>query len=259
MPFDLFSDIFTFRDNTLRHLDPRVKLFVALFAILAVVSSQGVLFPALVFGLALTGMVLVRLPLRFVVVRLLAPIGAVAVLFVLQSLLYGSTPLFAVQAFGWHVVIMQEGVLRGMILALRVLGSISVVILLSSVTPSHQIFRTLAWFGVPQGWLEVAMMMYRYIFVLLESAADAMAAQWVRLGYSGFKRSLKSLGVLSGAVIVRSLEQAQRTHEAMVARGYQGRIRFGPMPAVSPKDGWVLGLSLGALLGLYFVAEGGFL
>jgi len=71
----------------------------------------------------------------------------------------------------------------------------------------------------------------------------------------GLERSLKSLGVLSGVVIVNSLEQAQRTHEAMLARGYKGHTPFGPMPALSPKDGWILGLSLGALIGLYLVTE----
>jgi cobalt/nickel transport system permease protein len=83
-----------------------------------------------------------------------------------------------------------------------------------------------------------------------------MAAQRVRLGYCGLKRSLNSLGVLSGVVIVKSLEQAQRTHEAMLARGYKGHTPFGPMPALSPKDGWTLGLSLGVLIGLYLATEG---
>jgi len=255
LKFELFSDIFTFRDNALRRLDPRVKVIVALVAIFAVVSSQGVLFPALVFSLASMGMLLVGLPAAFMLGRFLAPLGSILILFLLHAVLYGWTPLFSLQLFGQRVVIMQEGVLRGMHLACRVLGGFGVMVLLSSVTPSHQIFHALAYFGVPKGWLEVAMMMYRYIFVMLESAADAMAAQRVRLGYSGLERSLKSLGVLSGVVIVNSLEQAQRTHEAMLARGYKGHTPFGPMPALSPKDGWILGLSLGALIGLYLVTE----
>ena len=256
MTFELFSDIFTFRDNALRRLDPRVKVVVALVAIFAVASSQGVLFPALVFSLASMGMLLVGLPVTFMLGRFLAPLGTVLILFLLHAVLYGWTPLFSLQLFGQRVVIMQEGVLRGMYLACRVLGGFGVMVLLSSVTPSHQIFHALAYFKAPKGWLEVAMMMYRYIFVILESAADAMAAQRVRLGYCGLKRSLKSLGVLSGVVIVKSLEQAQRTHEAMLARGYKGHTPFGPMPALSPKDGWILGLSLGVLIGIYLATEG---
>ena len=106
----------------------------------------------------------------------------------------------------------------------RVLGSVSVVLLLSSVTPAHRIFHSLRWLGVPRGWVEIATLMYRYIFTLLDQTADVLAAQRVRLGYSGLKRSLVSLGVLTGAVIVQSLEQATRTYEAMSLRGYQGQI-----------------------------------
>lgn len=259
MQFELFTDIFTFRDNPLRRIDPRVKFLVALSAILAVVTSRGPLFPALILALSLAGMAFVELPVRFILFRLLAPLGTVFVLVILKSLFDGATPLLGVQLLGWHVVFMKEGFLSGMVLGLRVLGSVSVIILLSSVMASHQIFRTLAWLRVPQGWLEVAMMMYRYTFVLMESVAGVMAAQWVRLGYWGLGRSLKSLGVLSGAVFVQSLKQAQKTHEAMMARGYQGRMPFGPMPKFLPKDGWALGLALGVLFALYLVAERGVL
>ncbi len=88
----------------------------------------------------------------------------------------------------------------------------------------------------------------------MESVSGVMATQWVRLGYRGLRRSLKSLGTLSGAVFVQS---AQKTHEAMMARGYQGRMLFGPMPKLLPKDGWALGLALGVLFALYLVAQRG--
>ena len=57
-----------------------------------------------------------------------------------------------------------------------------------------------------------------------------MSAQKVRLGYSGLRRSLRSMGSLAGIVMLRSLDQAEKTHEAMVARGYRG---FLPLPALA--------------------------
>jgi hypothetical protein len=115
----------------------RVKVIVALVAIFAVVSSQGVLFPALVFSLASMGMLLVELPAAFMLERFLAPLGSILILFLLHAVLYGWTPLFSLQLFGQHVVIMQEGVLRGMHLACSVLGGFGVMVLLRSVTPSR--------------------------------------------------------------------------------------------------------------------------
>jgi cobalt/nickel transport system permease protein len=141
----------------------------------------------------------------------------------------------------------------------RVLGSVSVVLLLSSVTPAHRIFHSLRWLGVPRGWVEIAALMYRYTFTLLDQTADVLAAQRVRLGYSGLKRSLASLGVLAGAVIVQSMEQATRTYEAMSLRGYQGHMPFGPLPALSRKDLWTLGLVGAGVIGIQVVLEWGLL
>ena len=45
--FDLFSDIFTYRENRLTAVDPRAKLVVALAAILLVLASGRPALPLL--------------------------------------------------------------------------------------------------------------------------------------------------------------------------------------------------------------------
>ena len=211
----------------------------------------------MVFCLAVVGMISIRLPVKLILARLSAPFGIVAVLVVLQSLLVGTTPLFTISVFGWHISAMREGAWQGILIASRVLGGVSTMILMSSVTPAHEIFHTLRWLGVPKGWVEVAILMYRYTFILLDRAADGMVAQRVRLGYSGLKRSLSSLGTLAGSVIVLSIDQAERTHEAMSVRGYKGHMPFGSLPAMSRKDSWIMGLVLGILLCCYLLIEWG--
>ena len=73
---------------------------------------------------------------------------------------------------------------RGVLLGSRVLGAVSVMLLLSSVTPAYKIFGALRWFHVPEGWVEIALLVYRYTFLLSDQTADIAAAQRVRLGYS---------------------------------------------------------------------------
>ena len=255
--FELFSDIFTYRDNALTRINPRVKVVLAFLTIVGVISCSRIAFPAMVFCLALFGMIFIRLPFRLILARLAAPLGIVVVLVVLQSILVGSTPLFTISVLGWKLSAMREGAWRGILIASRVLGGVSVMILMSSVTPAHQIFHTLRWLGVPEGWVEVAILMYRYTFILLDRAADGMVAQRVRLGYSGLRRSLSSLGTLAGSVIVLSIDQAARTHEAMTVRGYKGHMPFGSLPVMSRKDSCILGLVLGILLLSYLLIEWG--
>jgi cobalt/nickel transport system permease protein len=253
--FDLFSDIFAYRDNVLTRLDPRVKLVVAGIAILTIIVSSHVFLPLTVFAVSLTTVLALRLPLRLVMMRLAAPMGIVCVLVILQSLLIGSTPIFSFSVMGWSINFMREGAWRGILMGSRVLGAVSVVLLLSSVTQAHQIFQALRWLGVPKGWVEVAMLMYRYIFALLDQACDVMAAQRLRLGYAGLRRSVTSLGNLAGAVLVQSMDQATRTYDAMKLRGYKGYMPFGPLRSLSTREIWIMGILTGIMLCTYLLIE----
>ncbi len=249
--FSLFSDFFACRDNRLSRVDTRVKLVVATTAILCVILSTSPLLPVAVFFLAVATTLALRIPARLVALRLAAPLGIVAVLALLQSFTSGTTPLWSVPLGSWQLTATREGVHAAALTASRVCGAVSVVLLLSLVTPAHRIFRALRWFRVPQGWVEIAMLMYRYTFTLLDLTADLTAAQQLRMGYASAGRALTSMGAVCGTVIIRSVDQAVRTHEAMVLRGYRQEIPFGPMPPLAARDCYVMGLAVAALLLLF--------
>ena len=234
--FELFSDFFACRDNALTRMDPRVKMIIALTLIVSVVSSKQAFFPILAFVSCTAGMLWLRMPLKLVLLRLVMPMGIVLVLVVLQAFLTGATPVASFSLVGWKLVATEEGLMRGVLLGSRVLGAVSAMLLLSSVTPAYKIFSALRWFRVPEGWVEIALLVYRYIFVLLDQTADIASAQRVRLGYSTLGRSLSSAGVLAGTVVARSMDQAMRTYEAMTLRGYQGRLPMGPLAELKARD-----------------------
>ena len=253
--FDVFSDIFACRDNALARIDPRAKLIVAFGMLIAVLASGKVFLPLAMFLGCVSAMFAVGVPARLVALRLAGPAWIVAVLVLLQAFLTSGTPILSFSFFGWHISASDEGIAHGMLLGARVVGCVSVVLLLSSVTPAYKIFHALRWFRVPEGWIEIALLVYRYTFTLLDQTADVVAAQTVRLGYSTVKRSLSSLGVLAGTVLTRSLDQAVRTHEAMTLRGYDGKIPFGPLQGMSASDRLKVGLALPAVALLYFCLE----
>ena len=238
--FDLFSDIFTYRDNALTRIDPRVKLVIALAALIGVVTAERIVLPLFVFGICLATVAILRIPARLVVARLAAPLSIVAVLVVIQTFVTGTTPLFTIALGEWQFTAKAEGLRQGAFLGSRVLGAVSVVFLLSIVTPAHRIFQALRWFRISRNWLEIAILMYRYIFVLMDRVSDLAAAQRLRLGYTARGRAMRSFTALAGATIIHSLEQSQRTHDAMRLRGYRGTMPFGPLPAMGRRDKLIL-------------------
>ena len=253
---EIFSDLFARQDNLLTRADPRTKLIIALGTLCAVIFSKTPWLPLSVMALCVAVTVGIGVPRLLVALRLAAPLGIASVLLLLQSVMTGTTPSWTLAVPGMKLTFMYEGFMNGLLLASRVLGGVSVMLLLSSVTPAHGIFRAMRALGATQGWVEIAMLMYRYTFVLLDITAEVTAAQKVRLGYSGLRRGLSSAGLLGGTVILRSMDQAVSTNEAMRVRGYSGKIPFGPMPPLARRDGWILA-SFGVVMGgIFFFVEG---
>lgn len=257
MMFDLFSDIFTYRDNALTRIDPRVKLLIAVWALLAVVASAQPFLPLAVFAVCLGATASLRVPAKLVALRLLAPLSTVAVLIVIQTFVTGTTPVASLSLGGWTLTAKAEGLRQGLHLGARVLGALSVVLLLGIATPAHRIFQALLSFRISRDWVEIAILMYRYIFVLMDRAGDLAAAQRLRLGYRAPGRALSSLAALAGATVVHSFEQAGRTHSAMRLRGYRGTMPFGPLPALASGELRLIALFTVAIAAAYGLCEWG--
>jgi cobalt/nickel transport system permease protein len=237
--YEVFSDSFACRTNRLTVIDPRTKLVVAVSLILAVIVSDRPLIPLCVGTCCVAIMLVIRIPLTIVLLRLVAPMGIVAVLIVLKIFLTDATPFMEFNLFGRRIIGSQEGLYEGLLVGSRVLGSVSVVLLLSFVSPANKIFHALRWFRVPETWVEVALLVYRYVFILIDQTADVILAQKMRLGYSNVTRSLNSAAMLAGTVMGRSMEQAMRTFEAMTLRGYTGKHKFAPLPDL-PRIEWAV-------------------
>jgi len=242
-------------DGLLARLDVRVKLAVALAAILAVVMSTRAWLPLAVAALCIVVWITGRAPLRAVLVRLAAPLSLAAVACLLRALLTGTTPLASFSVGPWRLVATREGLADGAMIGARVLASVSVVILLGWATPAHKMFGALRWAGLPRTWVEITLLMYRHLFTLFEQAASVLSAQKVRLGYGGFRRSINSAAALAGIVVLRSLDQAEKSHEAMLARGYRGSLQIPPLPPMSRRDCLVTAVCLFVIIAAYLAAE----
>ncbi len=253
--FDVFSDIFARESNLFSRLDPRVKIAVAGAGIVCCLCSRSVTMPLTLFTLCVLSLPALGVPFRWVVLRILPPVGIALVIVVLQALVNGSTPMFSLVVGPWTLSVKQEGLRQGIGLGSRVLGSVGTIIFLGAVTPAYKIFYSLRWFRIPEGWIEIALLVYRYTFDIMEGAAEIAAAQRVRLGYSSAGRALRSSGILVGTVLIRSMDQAVRTHEAMCLRGYTGTMPFPPLTPFTRRDFRIMACAMLGLLTYFLFAQ----
>ncbi|MDP3732785.1 MAG: cobalt ECF transporter T component CbiQ, partial [Candidatus Omnitrophota bacterium] len=185
---EIFSDHFAQKINYLTEVDARVKMLFVAAAIIIAVSSQHPYVPLIVFFLCLIFLLGIKIPARIILLRLAGPLGIVGTILFTQIFFYG----------------MAEGLVRGFLIMAKVLGAVSLIIFLSMTTPINKLLNAARWFKIPNVWVEITMLSYRYSFVLLEDAITIRNAQKVRLGYGSLARSLRSFGELMGSTVIRT-------------------------------------------------------
>ena len=69
-------------------------------------------------------------------------------------------------------------------------------------------------------------LIYRFIFVLLDTHGRMREAAGARLGWRDFRTSCRSFGGTAAGLLVVSLRKSRTYYDAMAARGYDGALCF---------------------------------
>lgn len=205
-------------------VDARVKLLVALALLLMVVSSSGFIFPLLTAGICLALCFTLKVRIRLLLTRFAEPLFIAAVVLLLKALGTGDTPLWSAHLPFADITLYREGLGEGFRLASRIVGGVAVVAAVGFATTFTELLAALAWFKIPREITEVALFAWRYLFVLADDAQVIHSAQRNRLGYVGVRRSLRSFGTLSGALVIKAFDASQTMTTAMIQRGYDGNL-----------------------------------
>lgn len=116
-------------------------------------------------------------------------------------------------------------------LVARSMAGVTCLLFLALTTPATDLIAGLRRLGVPAEITEVALLMYRFLFLLGDTAMAMDAAQAARLGHVGARRRLRSLGVLIANLLPRALDRARRLEVGLAARGWDGEMRVLSNPA----------------------------
>ena len=128
--------------------------------------------------------------------------------------------LLSFKLIGYPLSIKADGLELALLVLSRSISGICCLYFLALTTPMIELFAVFKASRLPESLIELTMLIYRYIFVFLEIALSIMYAQTIRLGYSNFKRSIKSIGMLTSTLFIRSLEQGDKLFLAMNSRCY---------------------------------------
>ncbi|WP_346907877.1 cobalt ECF transporter T component CbiQ [Faecalicatena orotica] len=105
------------------------------------------------------------------------------------------------------------------------MASVSCLYFLSLNTTMTDILDVLAKMHCPEMMIELMMLIYRFIFVLMETASAIMVSQKSRLGNKNLKTSVKSFGHMGAGLFIRALRRSNFLYDAMESRCYNGKIK----------------------------------
>ncbi len=227
------------RDNIIHNISPHIKLFSLIYmaVIISIVNSimAQLIITAAIFLLYLTARLKIAEIYRKIF--LLAFIFGFLVVFpaslnvitpgeIIFNLASFSRPVhFLIYSIPQEIGFTVQGLEVVALVFLRVLNSVSFALLIVFTTSFPKFIKSFRILGVPDTFLMIISLAYKYIFILARTIEESYFAFKSRLSGNIESSSIRRL--VSGRIFFtfrRSMIIYENTYHAMVSRGYRGQV-----------------------------------
>jgi cobalt/nickel transport system permease protein len=241
----VFADEYALKKGFLQGLDPRIKTLTFLLFIIQILFTKNIAviigFYAVCLGLAYFSEVRLGFFLKrtWVFIPLFSLFIAIPAMF---SVFTPGETLAAFNLAGLKFIITREGLSGAAFFVARVMASVSFTVLLSITTRHFELLKVLRIFKVPQVFVMVIGMCYRYIYLFVEMIENTYTAIKSRVGLNvGCKKGQKVVAWNIASLWARSYQLNGMVYNAMLARGYTGEpVVFDDFKARTKDWGWLI-------------------
>jgi cobalt/nickel transport system permease protein len=241
----------------LQSLDPRVKTATFLLLCLAVLMARNIYSLLFLYAFCLLLVCISKINLGFFLIRTWIFIPLFSLFIAIPALFSFISPGEALCGFkflGLDLVITRPGLSGALLFVARVITSVSLIILLGLTTRHFALLKVLRIFKVPQVFVMVLGMSYRYIYLFVEIVQDTYQGIRSRVGEAVHYRKGQSIVAWNIATLwQRSFKLNEDVYSAMLSRGYTGEPVLADEFKTSFKDwAWVCLVAVIFGLALYF-------
>ena len=213
------TDTLAAQDTPVHRLDPRAKLAATVLYLGVVVSFDRFTVSALI-------------PLVFFPVYLCAS-GRIPPGYIFRKMVWVSPFALAAAAVNPFLdtqplttfcgMNISAGQVSFLSVILRFALTVGATLALLAVTGFYRLVWAAERLGLPKVLAVQLMFFFRYLFVLAAEAIRMMRARSLRT-FSNRGMGLRSYGPLTGRLLLRTLDRAERIYTAMTARGFAGTV-----------------------------------
>lgn len=215
--------------SKLHDVSPALKCFAAVFSLAVCLGVNHWIFSVMIWlcmsfmtvyrgGLSARRYAkLLRIPLTFLII---------GVLTIIINITSQPSDLVSVPVFSKYLSISRQGVYEGVSIVLKAFASVSCLYFLSLSTPIFEIVGVLNRLRCPKIMTELMLLIYRFIFILTDTAHLMMVSADSRLGYMTKKNWIHTTGLIAGSLFLTAFKKASDMYNAMEARCYEGSLVF---------------------------------
>ncbi|WZL74255.1 cobalt ECF transporter T component CbiQ [Clostridiaceae bacterium 35-E11] len=214
--------------NALKNIHPMEKFWFALMTLGICLVSQSWQFHMIVIvTMTILTVGRAKIPLKFYGKLAVVPIfflvlGVLTITFVITK--ESSVVLYGVSIGDYVIGVSAQGLRQVGVIFFRAYAAVSCLYFLALTTPMVDLIWVLKKLKTPTILTELMMIIYRFIFVLLETASLMYISQDCRLGYISHRQSYHSLGKLVSNLFLKAFYRAKELFIALSTRGYTGDI-----------------------------------
>ena len=221
-------DLYAF-NSKLKKINPEYKLISALITLILTIVFNNIFVSAyILFLMFFITVNLGGMDIFEYISMLLAPLGFIvlASISIAFGLSFEQAGEFYIKIFNIYIHTSRMQLIEAFELMIKVLACVSIMQSLILSTMPYEIINALRSMHVPKLIIELMNLIYRFIFILIESYANMYNSALSRLGYHNLKASFISFGNIASNILVVSLKKANAYYTAMEARCFDGDLNF---------------------------------
>lgn len=138
----------------------------------------------------------------------------------------GKELLYNCKFFSFYIGISKISIDTSIHILFRAISCLTCVYFFMLTTPFNQLIFLLKKLHLPDNLIEVTMLIYRFIFILLEEVSDIKKSQELRFGYINLKTSYKSLGILVNLLYRRIMKRYDDMCVSLDIKLYDGKFHI---------------------------------
>ncbi len=222
----VFAEEYALKKGVLQTLDERLKIALAVIVLSLILFSKSLYILVGFYCFCLLVAVFSSVNIIFFLKRtwIFIPIFSffIAIPALFETFSPGE-PLFIFKALGIKLTMTKQGALSASMFFMRVLTSVSFVVLLSLTTRHASLLSALRFFCVPRIFVMTLGMSYRYIYLFIDILENTYRAIKSRIGkLSSVRHGQRVVSWNIASLWKRSYQLQKDVYSAMVSRGYNG-------------------------------------